>query len=146
MFTFSVSSRGLSSTNALARFVKLVGRPSEMKIILGCTQKAPILWMRSNIEYFTFPLRVRLMCAIINKFQFNINIDQFRRSINHWITCNRDKQGLIEKPDIHGKFEEDTYLLHILHMQGTGKMLLLKGTILQTQLHLNYISLFIELS
>lgn len=47
------------------------------------------------------------MCAIIDKFQFNINIDQFRRSINHWITCNRDKQGLIEKPDIHGKFEED---------------------------------------
>lgn len=83
LFTLSVSSRGLSSTNALARFVKLVGRPSEMKIILGCTQKAPILWMRSNIEYFTFPLRVRLMCAIINKFQFNINIDQFRRSINH---------------------------------------------------------------
>lgn len=83
LFTFSVSSRGLSSTNALARFVKLVGRPSEMKIILGCTHKAPILWMRSNIEYFTFPIRVSLMCAIINKFQFNINIDQFRRSINH---------------------------------------------------------------
>lgn len=83
LFTFSVSSRGLSSINALAGFVKLVGLPSEMKIILGYTQKAPILWMRSNIEYFTFPLRVRLMCAIINKFQFNINIDQFRRSINH---------------------------------------------------------------
>lgn len=146
MFTFSVSSRGLSSTNALARFVKLVGRPSEMKIILGCTQKAPILWMRSNIEYFTFPLRVRLMCAIINKFQFNINIDQFRRSINHWNTCDRDNRDWLKNLTFMVNLKQTTYLLHILHMHGTGKMLLLKGTILQTQLHLNYISLFIELS
>lgn len=70
LFTFSVSYWGLSSTNALAGFVKLVGLPSEMRIILGCTQKAPILWIRSKIEYFTFFVSERLRCAIIFRCQY----------------------------------------------------------------------------